>query len=356
MSKVRPVQPEDLPQLIDLNTRLFPGSAMLSREEQEQKFTDVFFRNPWRDPDITSLVYEESSGKIGGFFGIVPRHLTVNGEKIRAGVGQHLMVEGAPLASLQLYRAWVAGPQELSIADLCNDFTRKLMETVGGTPSLIHSIWWKKMLRPTSFAVSYLQKSSSLSAVASLLKPFSSGVDGLLNRPSVKPFHISEPTASGEELTIETMLTKLKMFTDRRSIQPDYTEEWLTWLFGVLGRERRFGTIRKIAVSNREGVLIGWFVYYLKPGGKSEVLQIAASKGTISEVLDYLFYDAWTHDSTELSGRIDPAHMKMFYEKFCFFALGNDWMVIKGKRPELVPMINAGDAFLSRVEGDLWFF
>ncbi len=101
---------------------------------------------------------------------------------------------------------------------------------------------------------------------------------------------------------------------------------------------------------------MGWYLYYLKPKGKSEVLQIAASKSTICGVLDHLFYDAWKHESVELSGRVDPMFMKVFYEKFCFFTMGTDWMLLNTKRPELIHMVNAGDAFLSRLEGDLWFF
>ena len=39
----------------------------------------VFLRNPWRAGDIGPLVYETGTGVVGGFVGIVPRPLTVEG-------------------------------------------------------------------------------------------------------------------------------------------------------------------------------------------------------------------------------------------------------------------------------------
>ncbi len=356
MGRVRPFQPADIPQVIALNTKLFPFSSILSYETQEKTFNEVCFRNPWYDPEIGSLVYEDSNGKIVAFFGIVPRRMTVNGQPIRVGVGQHLMADNAPLANLHLYKAWVAGPQELSIADNCTDYTRKLMETVGGTPALMYGFWWKKMLRPTSYAVSRILKRKSLSAASAIMRPIATGVDRLIGLPFVKQFHIPKPETTGEELTVATMLANLTKFTDGRPVVPAYTEEWLTWLFEVLGRERRFGKVRKLAVKSKDGTLIGWYVYYLKPGGKSEVLQIAASKRTISDVLDHLFYDAWNNGAAELSGRVDPVYLKAFTEHYCFFVIGNDWMVLKSGMPDLVGTINGGGAFLSRLEGDLWFF
>ena len=44
---------------------------------------DLFLRNPWMDDGIVSRVFENTEGKLLGFFGAVPRRMSIQGETIR---------------------------------------------------------------------------------------------------------------------------------------------------------------------------------------------------------------------------------------------------------------------------------
>src|SRR5258708_9765268 len=77
---------------------------------------------------------------------------------IRVAIGTQLMVspESRGLAGRRLVRAFLTGPQDLSVSDLGNDATRRLWESLGGSVSMAHSVMWEKALRPWQLAVSRL--------------------------------------------------------------------------------------------------------------------------------------------------------------------------------------------------------
>src|SRR5438046_196924 len=44
-------------------------------------FERIFFQNPWVDADLPSLVYEDETGRVGGFVGVVPRRMLFLGAR-----------------------------------------------------------------------------------------------------------------------------------------------------------------------------------------------------------------------------------------------------------------------------------
>src|SRR5581483_7581848 len=98
-----------------------------------------------RPSGITSLVFEENSGEITGFLGVVPRPMSFNGRPVRAAISSQFIVAPArrsTLAAVKLLQAFVSGPQDLSIADEANDASRKLLGSLGGSTALLYSLYW----------------------------------------------------------------------------------------------------------------------------------------------------------------------------------------------------------------------
>jgi hypothetical protein len=48
--------------------------------------------------------------------------------------------------------------------------------------------------------------------------------------------------------------------------------------------------------------LIGWYLYYARAGGASEVVQIAARNGSFGRLLQRLLVDAWRHGAAAVRG------------------------------------------------------
>ncbi len=355
MGKVRNFNIQDIPQVIDLNTKLFPGSSGLSRARQEFLFSEVCFRNPWYHPDISSLVYEENDGRVTGFLCVVPRHFSFNGQAITVAVGQHLMVDRTALASVQIFKNFLEGPQDLSITDMAIDLAKPIWGRFGGTTIYTHSTYWRRVLRPFSFASSFLKKEKSM------LHSFTRGnllwttLDSIVNKLPTKIFNFKLPDVTSEELTTNEFLKNYHLFYKDKKLFPVYTEDSLSWLFVRLTQEERFGVFQKTLLRDTDNKILGWYLYNLKPKGRSEVVQIIARKDSINTILDHLFYDAWNKGSVELCGRLDPQFTKEFGKKHSLFMPGRNWMLAHSRNPELINALHSNEAHHTRLEGDLWF-
>jgi hypothetical protein len=317
----------------------------------------IFFRHPWRDASLPSLIYEEDNGRIAGCLGVMPRPMLLNGRLIRAAISHHFMVEPdsrSTLAGLRLAKAFLAGPQDLSVAD-GGDASRKIWEGCGGTTSLLHSIHWTRLLRPTRYILSFLRRRGLPGAFAAILNPFCRLLDGLSRLIPQKPFRISKPAGLAGALDVETLLACLTQFSSGRSLQPVYDHPSLKWLLEVLDRKEGRGSFQKAVVRNTAKEIIGWYLYYLNPGGISEVVQIQAKPHDIHAVLDHLFYDAWRNGAAAVSGQLDPALFHALSDNYCLFHHGDaSWVLTHSRRPELLQAIHNGDAFLTRLEGEWW--
>src|SRR5206468_4452737 len=130
-----------------------------------------FLENPAADGLRSSLVCEEKDGRITGFVGIVPRRVAIGGRYFQAAVSSQFIVEPgshAGLTSLRLARAFIEGPQDLSIADEANDAAKRLWEGLGGTVALLHSLYWMRPLRPARLALSYVRRVRGLALPAAV--------------------------------------------------------------------------------------------------------------------------------------------------------------------------------------------
>jgi hypothetical protein len=157
-----------------------------------------------------------------------------------------------------------------------------------------------------------------------------------------------------EEMGAGTMIAAQSRIAPPGMLRPEYTEASLSWLMETLSRETRNGVFQKKIVKTESGTVAGWYVYYLNKGGTSIVFQVTGTETTIDLVLDHLFADAERGGSFGLLGRLEPRFMKQLALKGCLFMPGRHWMLVHSRHAELLQAINNGDAFLSRLEGDMW--
>ncbi len=353
---VRPLVAEDIPAVAELHARAFGGGHRRASPALRGYLTDIFCRHPWVDTAFPSLVYEAAGGTLGGVLGVMRRPMSLAGRPLQAAVGHDFIVDPrsrSTLAAVELLRAFLAGPQDLSLAD-GNASSRKMWEALGGTTSLLYSFRWTRPLRPARSALSFLRKRGLPAAVAAAAGPWCSVLDAVAARIPGTPFHRSAPRASGAELAGGTELARLSARFGNRSLRPEYDERSLAWLLGVLGGTRPDGAFRKVVVSDAGGEAIGWYLYYLRPGGVSEVVQIVAARDAIGDVLEHLFFDAGRNGSIAVSGQLDPAFMEALSAGHCFFDNGGFWMLLQSKRPEVLEAVHRGDALLTRLDGEGW--
>src|SRR5579863_5124859 len=202
MGHVRPFVDEDISQVAGLHRRIFGISDKWSPELYQRYFHEVFLNNPWYDKSLCSLVYEEGDGKIGGFLGVMPRPMWMKGRMIQAAVSSQFIVEPRSrfkLAGVQLLRAFLSGPQDLSLADEANDSSRAIWERLGGSTALLYSIHWTCTLRPAQYFRLRFGRRKRLAPLAFLSKPFCRAIDTVAARAPHNPFSRTGSRSVGED-------------------------------------------------------------------------------------------------------------------------------------------------------------
>ncbi|MCI0393134.1 MAG: GNAT family N-acetyltransferase [Acidobacteria bacterium] len=365
MKQIRPFVRDDIPQVADLHQRVFrihgkphqrSHSAELS-QAYAKYFEEIFLRNPWYDEALPSLVYQKPTGRITGFLGVMPRRMSLNGQLIKVALGsQFIVAPDSRSTGALLLKTFLSGPQDLSLTDEANSVSRKLWEKLGGTAALFYSIHWTRPLRPSRFVVSlissFFEERKPWSYLVSASRPICNLADAIVVRKLPRYFRQTAPQVSAEDLKIETLLRYLSEFSNTRPLWPEYDDRSLKWLFEAITQKEHNGALRGMSVHNAKREMIGWYLYHLKPGGTSTVLQIVARNNSMSEVLDHLFYDALRQDSVAVSGRLDPRFMREVSDKYCFFNCGRPWVLIHSRNPDLLRVFNNGDAMLSKLEGE----
>ncbi|MEO5656121.1 MAG: GNAT family N-acetyltransferase [Nitrospiria bacterium] len=354
---IRPIQVGDLPQVLDLYRRVFGTSRIDAPARAKAHATyleEIFFGHPWIEKDLPSLVYQDR-GRIIGCLGVMPRRMSIGGRPLRAAVSHHFMVDPerrSTLAGVSLLRAFFAGPQDLSLAE-GNTASRKIWEALGGTTALLYSLRWVRPLRPSRYLLACAADRGLPGAVDLALRPLCRMVDTAASGISHRLFRFRTESREGAALSADDLLGRLGEFSRGRALRPEYDEPALRWLLGLLGRKKGRGTLRYVAVHNPQGARLGWYLYYVNPGGMSEVLQLVATRETARDVLGHLFADAWRRGAVAVSGQLDPPLMPAFVEANCHYR-GGSWMLAHSAHHDVLHALHAGDAFFSRLEGEWW--
>jgi hypothetical protein len=134
------------------------------------------------------------------------------------------------------------------------------------------------------------------------------------SRPLLAP---SPVETVAEALTPELVLEHHTSFVDQDGPHLRYDEPYLRWLFDELWRSEARGRPVAQLVRDPRGRMLGWYVYYLRPGGRSEVMQIAGRPRDLSAVFDHLLRHAWEHGSAMLRGRLEPGLTALVSRRRC---------------------------------------
>jgi hypothetical protein len=357
MHRIRPLAGDDLPAL----TRLYQKTWGDPGQPPDTRFVgyleQLLLQNPWRDPAVPSLIYEDDDGSIIGFLGIHCRRMVFRGRPIRVAVSNSLMVDPErrrTLAGVQLQTALFAGPQDLSITDTANDASRSLWEHLGGISVPLYSLRWTRVLNPSRYALDWCAAELGWHPRGTrLVKPLVRALDRAAARLPAYDFlkDVSE-TAVGE-LDTKTLLDCLQHSAANHSLRPEYDLHSLAWLLDMATQKKQHGSLAREVVRNARDEVLGWYLYYRNPSACSEVLQFSALESSVHAVLHHLFRSAWRAGSVAVSGGVGPAYIRELSNNHCRLHAG-PWLLAHSRNTELLHAICRGDAFLTRLEGEWW--
>ncbi len=349
---------DDVPGAAALFARVYPERRWSSPAAYESYLREILIDNPWRDPELPSWVAEEN-GRISGFYGVVPRRMLLRGRPLRVAMGCQFFVDRDQrhsLTALQLLKACISGPQDLTLTDGADEKSRRMWIGIGGTAPLLYSLYWTRPLRPARYALSLLDERATLPpALTFAARPLGALADALAARlhPRRFRFHREETELVEDALDPATMLAHSPEVLRGSTLQPVYDARSLAWLLEQTARKTHFGRLRARAVRDAER-LLGWYLYHVQAGGVSEVVQIAARDGSFDRVLQQLLADAWRQGAAALRGRLDPRYAQELSHRHCWFRWDGPWTLVHSRHADVMAAIQQGDAFLSRLEGGWW--
>jgi hypothetical protein len=356
---IRPFLEADVSRVADLVWKILHEQQGPAPSSLRTYVDKLFLRNPWVEESLSSLVYEDSEGKIAGFFGVVPRTMSIQGKTVRLAFGSNFVVEAgsrASFAAMQLVNAFMKGSQDISITDSATEGARQLLRSLGFSVVPIYSLLWARPLRPSLYAlhgVARLKKNKTIATIGALTSPVCRVADYLAATMVVSPFHQkTAPAIKAEVLDTETLLRCLTRIPGKHWLVPDYSRESLEWVLEFVKERNAYGPLRKIVLRDEKGRIIGWYIYGLKSDGIGEVLQIGAEGTSVGKVLDHLLYEAWQDNLIGLHGRLEPQFMEELTQRASFFLRNGSWTLAHSRRPELLGPIFSGNAFFSRLDGE----
>lgn len=355
---VRPLAEDDIPQIADLYWKVLRERKGKPGPIVQSFLHELYFNNPWIDDRLPSLVYDEK-GKVAGFLGVIPRKMCLNGESLRIAYGGNFVVHPDfrnTLAGLYLLRTYMAGPQDLSQTDSANDTSRALLERLGFTTILPYSLHWLRLLRPArcaTYAIARVTENALAASFDFASQPFCDIVDRFATKFSASPFRQNESGLHATDLDVETLLNCFAEFRQGYAFFPDYDASSLTWLLSFMQKMKgQNEDVRKVLLRDDNGKIVGWYIYYCAHGQFGDVVQLGGERKRIKEILDHLFYDGWSHGMIGLHGTVERQFMADFSLRNCFFTCRGGWTVAHSRQPQILQLLNRGDAFLSRLDGE----
>ena len=352
----RPLAAGDLAAVAALYLRQLGKPGLESVADAEQLLRRTLVEDPWADETIPSLVSAAPDGTIVGFIGSSVRRVRLDGEPLRAAYASHLVADPAfPNRTIGLFllRAFLRGPQDLTLTDTATPQARALWMGLGGVPLHHLTTGWLQPLRPVSAAAALGRSHGGRSALVSrALGAIAPLLDMATGRMAGEARAQRSEAVEDEPLTPQAALEHLAECARPARLVPDYDERFLAWLLEELTGTPARGQARFRIVRVR-GAVAGWYVYYLDPGGLCRVLQVMARERNSDLVIGELYRDAFSGGGAALYGRLEPHTSEAVLRRGALLrALPR--AIVHSRNAAAVDALLRGSSALSWLDGEPW--
>lgn len=321
-------------------------------------FERTFLDHPWVDADVPALVYEFDDGRIVGFIGSHVRRLRFDGRPVRMACAGQLVSDPAARrrgVGALLLRHLFAGPQDLTITDGATPEVRVMWEKLGGHTAFLRSLDWTRFFRPWRAVGDRLLERSGRGTWKPAARPLWSLSDALTDRLTGAPLRVDEPPTRAEPLSPSMLVQHLPSVANGHlRVRPDYDEGFAAWLFEEMAKVRTRGDLVRCLVREPRGRVLGWYVAYLKPGGVSQVMQVAAADRDMAAVLHHLFHHAQQSGTAALQGRLEPLLFEPLAQWRCLVRYSERALLHSRDHMDIVSAMALGQGMVTRMEGEWW--
>ncbi len=351
MTPIRTLEHEDLPAVSALWSDFVNWDPTDSMPGLVGFFSRILIENPFADPEMPSLVYEDSHDGVVGVICSHPRRFVFGERAVRAACFGPIVIDpahrGKGLAT-QLLRRFLEGPQDLTFNDRTIDQVHAIWGDLGGITDTTASIGWSCMLAPAGYAASVLTRRT-----VGRHKPPAGEFLSIIDAPARRRLHPPPRSGAVEPLTNDALLDLLPQLQQQFPLRPAYDDAYLSWLFPTMEAVDLGDDLVRRLVRGEDGRPAGAYIMYVSVHGKAYVMQVAADRENLSVVLDHLMHDAATHGAVDIRGRMEPYLLPHLRTRKCRL-VREDWVGVQAQDPTIINAALSGHALLSRMDGEWW--
>lgn len=345
-----PLNADHLPDIADLFLEQ-AGTAVERRRDRAAAYLgNLYLEAPYVDHTVPSLVSIASNGEVDGFLGAMPGWIRFRDRRMQYAASGPLLTRVASRSRTPgafLIRAFLSGPQELSLTDGCNEQAWRVFSAAGAEVVGLPSVRWVRPLRPFRmagwFASERYRRGQSL---ISLL--------GAIDRAVARRLVPAPVDTAARPLSPPDLISAAAPLACGFDVVPEYTEDEIKWKLQHMAETTAKGTLRCLLVTDAAGRSLGWLVYHLEVGGICRVVQLGATTKTAPQVLAHLMADAYRSGGGAVYGRIEPHFRAPLRNEPIVLRPASPLMVVHSDDDRLRAAIHGGRAFLTRLEGENW--
>lgn len=365
MTKIRALERADLPSVARLFAHVWRGDAAAADPELERFFASTLLDHPWADPELPSYVATDGE-EVVGFIGSNVRRVTFDGAPRRMVCSAHLVAHprarGAAVGA-RLMKTLLSGPQDLTITDGATEDVRRMWEALGGHAVPLGAFSFVRVFRPASLGVGLLVDGGRLRTLRRAARSVSHGVDRIAER--VTRSRLVPPIAqtAALPLTPEALVENAEDIVGPMRLRSSYDVPYVSWLFSELERVEQRGTLWADGIARGRlwaeqvrvaGAVVGWYVCHLRHDGFCRVLQFAARPRSSHAAFEQLAFRARLFGAAALYGRLEPLLVGPTTAGPCVYRPSDGRLLVHASHRELLDAIRAGDAHLTRLDGEWW--
>jgi hypothetical protein len=349
---IRPLEREDLGAVAGLYAELTGRDPRLPAPGFEEFFDRTLLRAPLADPELPSLVYDDSRDGVVGVIGSHPRRYAHGEREVLLACSGPLIVRAdhrpRGLGAL-LLRGYLAGPQDMTFNDRLIDDVHAIWRRLGGVTDAATSIGWRRVIAPVGAGAAALARRGRTRHRPPAGSVFAA-LDAAVGRRQRPP----RPEQGRIEALREADLVALYAeLSGEFPLRPAFGEGFLTELFGAMESVDLGGAVVRRMVRGEDGEVAGAYVMVVAVHGAAQVLEVVAGEDRAGLVLDHLLHDAAEQGAVEAAGRVEGRLLAALRSRRCSF--GPDvWTMIQTRDIELRDAVFSGRALLTRLEGEWW--
>jgi hypothetical protein len=355
MSRIRSLQPDDLPQVAALYQTYFAEPNVADTDELRTAFEQIFLGRPLSDPSIPSLVFEGSDGEILGFIGSLVHRMRFEEAPIRLACSSSLVV--APRARQLgagglLLRKYLAGPQDLTITDTAGSATENMWTRLGGSMYHLGSVTWLHLVNPVRAAVGVTLWQRGRHRWLPFARPLCRPPDAVYSRFAGTDGTSDVEGHTEEPLSPQLLIDHLHLGRQQLHLWPDLDAESLGVLFDQIDRSRSNGRLVKNLVRDARGKPVGWYIASLLPSDVCRVMGLAAAPGNEDLLFRHVLHTAKDLGAAAVAGRLEPWMLEVFPRRTMMFRRVR--FLVHSRSAALCDAVGSSKALLTGLESDTW--